>query len=568
MRELRRNLIVMSVGLLGLTAAQAADIIVRGPDDDAMKNVRIAVAALTPDSDGYVDEPRIVKAVSEALKPFGYYSASVAVAVEAEKSIVTVTPGRQILLQKPEVTIKGDAKNDSRVLKLVAEIPGSGTPLRHSEYDGFKSSLDSVALSAGYFDAEFEKSRLEVSVKKSSAKWVVVWNSGERWRFGKTSFSGSQIDEDMLQSLIAYEENEPFSAEKSAEFSRRLSQTGWFDSVALTPEFAKAENRELPMKASVTPRAGNEVEVGLGVASDVGVYGQLDWTKPWINRRGHSVQFSTSVSQKEQYLSAQWKLPEKSDPVNDYWLVSTGYKHTDLNDTKSEQITATLSRTHLLPSGWQRTASLTLSQTHFTQAAVDHDTFLLYPGLSFYRVRQRGGVSPFWGDSQRYVAEISRKEWGSGVDFVTLKLQDSILRTFAHNHRFLGRLTVGWLLTNDIDKLPPEKRFFAGGDKSVRGYGYQKISPTDGAGKLIGGSKMVTATAEYQYRVTGSWWGAVFADAGDAVRSVSDLNWKKGYGVGVRWDSPIGPVKIDVAWPSGGRFDRDMQYYLGLGMQW
>lgn len=565
-----RQLIRCGMTLLAGAAfgVMAADVTVRGPDGEPKENVRIAVTGLATDADGDIDEPRLVRAASEALKPFGYYAPEITVTYENDKPVVTVALGEPVTLEAADVVVTGEAADDPDVKKLLATIPAEGSPLRHADYDSFKSKLNSLSLAKGYFDADFEKSRLEVSIKRQKARWVIHWRSGPRWKFGATQFEGSQIREDYLRSLITYQEGEAFTAEQMAAFSKNLSQTGWFDAAAVRPRFREAKDKTLPVKAAVTPRSKNEVEVGLGVDSDVGVNGEIHWTRPWINSRGQSLLVSSSASAKEQTVSAQWKLPEMSDPLNDYWLVSSGYKHTDLNDTKSRSVTATLSRTHLLPSGWQRTPSITASQTWFTQANVDESTFLLYPGLSFSRIRQRGGLSPEWGDSQNYAAEVSRREWGSGVDFALLKLQDSVLRTWRSNHRFVGRVTLGILATNDIDKVPPEKRFFAGGDKSVRGYGYQKISPKDGDGQLIGASKLATASVEYQYRVTGGWWGAVFFDAGDAVRSVSDFDLKKGAGFGVRWDSPVGPVKLDLAWPVGDPDHSGINFYVGLGAQW
>ena len=447
MRSAWRYSFVFTLGWTVLTAS-AADVLVRGPESDALKNVRIALSGLSSSGGELPDEARLVKTAADALKPFGYYEATCTVTYRGEKADMTVTPGRQSLLAESDGVSDGRAANEP-----------------------FNSALKNLAHSEGYFDAEFETSRLEVSVKKGEARWVITWHSGERWRFGQTVFEGSQIDEDRLTSLVPYRNNEAFSADRAAALSKNLSATGWFQSVAVTPEFSRAADRTLPMRAAVTPRAKNEVELGLGVDSDVGLNGEIQWTRPWINRRGHSLKFTSAVSANEQTVSGQWEIPEKKDPVNSYWLVSSGYKHTDLNDTKSQSVTATFSRTTLLASGWQRTPSVTSSQTRFTQADVTKSTFLLYPGLSFSRIRQRGGLSPNWGDSQRYTAEISRREWGSGTDFALFRLQDSILRTWRDRHRFVGRITLGVIAADDLDQVPPEKRFFAGGDKSIRGYG-------------------------------------------------------------------------------------------------
>ncbi|STQ46701.1 Outer membrane protein/protective antigen OMA87 [Ewingella americana] len=113
--------------------------------------------------------------------------------------------------------------------------------------------------------------------------------------------------------------------------------------------------------------------------------------------------------------------------------------------------------------------------------------------------------------------------------------------------------------------MPPSLRFFAGGDRSIRGYKYKSLSPRDSDGKLTGASKLATGSLEYQYNVTGKWWGAVFVDSGEAVNDIAKSNVKTGAGVGVRWASPIGPVKFDIAAPVADKDEHGLQFYIGLG---
>ncbi len=84
-----------------------------------------------------------------------------------------------------------------------------------------------------------------------------------------------------------------------------------------------------------------------------------------------------------------------------------------------------------------------------------------------------------------------------------------------------------------------------GGDRSIRGYKYKSIAPKYANGDLKGASKLITGSLEYQYNVTGKWWGAVFVDSGEAVSDIRRSDFKTGTGVGVRWESPVGPIKLD-----------------------
>ena len=122
-------------------------------------------------------------------------------------------------------------------------------------------------------------------------------------------------------------------------------------------------------------------------------------------------------------------------------------------------------------------------------------------------------------------------------------------RVGAEVRGMLGRIGGGATATDTFDKIPPSLRFFAGGDQSVRGYSYESLSPENDDGELLGGQHMLTASAEYQRRVTGNWWGATFVDTGNAFNAWWPEELKTGAGVGIRWISPVGPVRFDIAHP-------------------
>jgi translocation and assembly module TamA len=99
---------------------------------------------------------------------------------------------------------------------------------------------------------------------------------------------------------------------------------------------------------------------------------------------------------------------------------------------------------------------------------------------------------PTWGDSQRYSVDYSNTMWGSDINFI-MQAQDVWIRTLYDRHRFVVRGNLGWIEADNFDKVPPDLRFFAGGDRSIRGYKYKSISPKDDDGKLIGASKLAPA---------------------------------------------------------------------------
>ncbi|ATA19523.1 autotransporter secretion outer membrane protein TamA [Gibbsiella quercinecans] len=548
---------------------------VEGLSGELEQNVRVRLSAIGSDevsADGRF-RARVDQAIRQGLRPLGYYQPTIDFSLDNNPNLsrpvlhAKVNPGEPVRIAGADIVLQGGARTDEDYLAAVKRgRPEIGAILNHGTYDSFKSSLTGLALRKGYFDAEMVKSQLGVAEDLHQAYWDIDFDSGERYHFGDVKFQGSQIREDYLQNLVPFHKGDYYSSGDLAELNRRLSATGWFNSVVVSPDFKDSKaSKVLPLDAVVSPRSRNTMEAGVGYSTDVGPRVKGVWKKPWLNDRGHSLETSAYVSAPEQQLDLSYKIPLLKSPLEQYYLLQAGFKSQDLNDTKADSTKVVASRNWDLSSGWQHAVNFTWRLDHFTQANVTDTTMLLYPGVSVARTRSRGGLMPTWGDSQRYSLDVSDTTWGSGVDFALLQAQNVWIRTLAEKHRFVARAQAGWIETNNFDKIPPDLRFFAGGDRSIRGYKYKNISPRDDDGKLTGASKMFTGSLEYQYNVTGKWWGAVFVDSGEAVNDIRKSDFKTGAGVGVRWQSPVGPVKLDIAAPVGDQETHGVQFYIGLG---
>lgn len=545
-----------------------------GLSGELKKNVRAQLSTI--ESDEVTPDrrfrARVDDAIREGLKALGYYEPQIDFELRPPPAkgrqvlVAKVSPGQPVLIGGTDVVFRGGAQTDKDYLNLLKKRPKIGSVLNHGDYDSFKKEITSVTLRKGYFDGEFKKHQLGVSLDRHQAFWDIDYDSGERYRFGEVTFEGSQIREEYLQALVPFKRGDYYTSADLGELNRRLSATGWFNSVVVAPEFDKSrKTKVLPLHGVVSPRTENSIETGIGYSTDVGPRLTTTWNKPWVNSYGHSLTSSISISSPEQILDFSYKVPLLKSPLEQYYLLQGGYKNTDLNDTKSDSTTLAASRYWEMSSGWQRAINMRWSLSHFTQGEVTNTTMLFYPGVSLSRTRSRGGLMPTWGDSQRYSLDVSDTGWGSDVDFAVIQAQNVWIRTLAEKHRFVLRGNLGWIETNDFDKVPPDLRFFAGGDRSIRGYDYKKISPEDSSGKLTGASKLATGSVEYQYNVTGKWWGAVFVDSGEAVNDIKRSDIKTGAGVGVRWQSPVGPVKLDFAAPVGDKDQHGVQFYIGLG---
>ncbi|MEE6802368.1 autotransporter assembly complex protein TamA, partial [Escherichia coli O8:H10] len=361
---------------------------VEGLSGALQKNVRAQLSTIESD-EVTADQrfrARVDDAIRDGLKALGYYEPTIDFELRPPPAkgrqvmIARVSPGTPVRVGGTDVILRGGARTDSDYLDLLKTRPAIGTVLNHNDYDSFKKGLTSVALRKGYFDSAFNKSQLGIALDRHQAFWDIDYDSGQRYRFGKVTFEGSQIRDEYLQNLVPFKEGDEYQTKDLAELNRRLSATGWFNSVIVAPEFEKSrKTKVLPLHGVVSPRTQNTIETGVGYSTDVGPRVKATWRKPWINSYGHSFTTSTSISAPEQQLDFSYKMPLLKNPLEQYYLVQGGFKRTDLNDTEADSTTLALSRYWDLSSGWQRAINLRWSLDHFTQGSVTNTTMLLYP---------------------------------------------------------------------------------------------------------------------------------------------------------------------------------------------
>lgn len=513
------------------------------------------------------------KTIDEALRAVGYFNSKIDYQFVPQPNakqdilIATVMLDEPVKIAEIQVQLLGDAEKDENFLALQKQVPKLGTVLNQGVYDDYKAELEKVALAKGFFDYQFLTHRLAILPSAHEAYWQLAFDSGKRYRYGNIRFQGSQIREDYLRNILAIQSGDPYLINDLSELSTDLSASNWFKSVLVQPNIDK-QSKKVDLDVLVQPRLKNSYEIGIGYGTDVGPRLQFGWNKPWINSRGQSFSSNFYISDPKKTIEATYKIPLLKQPLNYYYEISTGYEEEKKNDTDTSGLTLAILRYWNRETGWQNSFGVRARYDNFTQANVSNRTLLIYPTAGFNRTRVRGGLFPYWGDSQKITLNWGNKAVGSDVDFYSAIASTSWIRTYAENHRFLTRAEIGYLSTNQFDKIPPALRFFAGGDRSIRGYGYHKISPKDKNGELTGANRLFTASIEYQYQVKPKWWGAIFYDTGFASDRFAFNDLRKGAGIGVRWNSPIGAVKFDIATPINDKDDsKNIQFYIGIGAE-
>ncbi|MFP4183861.1 MAG: autotransporter assembly complex protein TamA [Halorhodospira sp.] len=513
---------------------------------------------------------RAPERAERGLQAVGYYRAAIEVRRErisedAQRLIIAVEPGDPVTIESLHVLISGEAQEDPAFAAIERRLGiAEGDRLHHGRYESARRTIQNLALDRGYFDGTFITRRVAVDPEAGTAEVTLHYHSGVRYRFGEVSFSESPLEEAFLQRLIPFEEGDPYTAEQVAAFNRALLDSNYFADVRVRPERDEAEAGTVPIAVTLTARARHEITTGVGYTTDLGPRVRLGWRRPWVNRWGHALNVESEIAEKRQNLSSAYTVPLRN-PLRSRLEYRLGVQAQDVADIDTEQVSASVQHHHRLDSGWQQVLSLRAERERYRIAGVSRTTRLYLPGVSWSRTRSRGGLDPSWGDRQLLSLEVADPALASEIELRRVRAATRWVRTLGERHRFMVRGEVGALATDSFADVPPSSRFYAGGDQSVRGYKYQTLGPSE-EGAVIGGQYLAVASAEYGYQLTPSWRPAVFIDRGNAYEEWDELasKAKTGAGIGIRWSSPVGPVRLDLA-STIGEAEESLRIHFSLG---
>ncbi len=564
-----RSLVVVSALF---AAPAAAELSVSGVDDELEHNVRSYASIADEPCDAGASTLRrrfrsLAGEARSALEPFGFYEPTIETSLELGESCwsaaITIDPGDAVLVRGVDVRIDGEAAADPAFAALVdnaALTPDA--PLRHSEYEDLKESLQIRAADQGYFDAAFSARRLDVWPDDGYADVTLHLDSGRRYRIGEIHQEQDFLDERMVAAFVDLEPGMPFDREDLALAQQTLSESGYFGVVDVEADIDNRGEGTVPIRIRAEPGYRIEYTVGLGASTDTGERFRAGFRNNRLNRRGHRLISELEISPVIRGIGAEYRMP-LADPRRE-WLSITAalYKETtDTFDTDAQGIGVRW--TTGAGETWVRTLSLDVSNESFTVGDVVDTTRLVIPGVGFDHKRADRNVFPRSG--RRATIEFSGTDeaLGSTTAYLQAVARLRWLASFGDGNRVLARAHIGVTEVDEFAELPPSVRFFAGGDQSVRGYDLDTLGPTDADGNVIGGANLLVASVEYQRRLHGNFYGALFVDAGNAFDD-TDFDAEVGAGLGLIWRSPLGPIRLYAGYPVTAD-DPEIRFHLQLG---
>lgn len=487
----------------------------------------------------------------QAAQALGYYQAEIDSQVRPGKDPVLqldVQPGEPVRLRQVTVRVEGEAAGLKafKVPKSKALAPGE--PLNHGLYEDAKKLIQSQALRYGFFDGRFRSQRLDIDPSAGVADIELIYDSGPRYALGRVAFDGdTPFDPDLLARLVPFPPNTPYDADQVAKLSQNLQASGYFEEVRVDAQPEPGAGRLIPVKVRLGAVKPRTLGLGVGFSTDVGPRARANWTRHWINPQGHRLGAESEISTARQSVGTWYEIP-LDPPLTDSLRFTSGFQREQLTDVESRRFTLGSQWQSKLPDDWQRVVSLRWEQEiyDFGDGSPNGRSSFLIPGIGYSVTRSDNRLDPNQGYHLQLDVRAAKEGVLSDADMTYASAMAKGLYTLPGGHRLLGRVQAGGIATTDYGAIPPSLRFFAGGDQSVRGYDYQTLSPEDRQGNKVGGRYMVVGSAEYQYPIAERWRIAAFVDRGNAVNNLKD-KLKTGAGIGVRWVSPVGPIRLDLA---------------------
>jgi translocation and assembly module TamA len=525
-------------------------------------------------------KPDVVQGINRASQALGYYQVTHTMAFSAEQPCwslaINLDVGVPVRFGAIDIAIAptpdASYEESAAITAIIkASEVKSGAELNHAAYEDLKSELSASAVENGYFGARFTRSELAIDLERNIADVHIEFDPGVRYRFGVITIDPVEgLSGDFVRRFLPIDEGTPYSTNRLIELRQNLNDSQYFSTVTVFPQLdasrlGSATNTSVPLTVSLEPRLRRAWSAGVGATTDIGPRVRLAYEDRYLNKQGHRLNGDISISAVEQEPKLSYVIPLQN-PSEDSISLNAGYlgQRNDTYDSDTYQV-GTNYRTRVdfpwLGDDWLQNIFVNFQREESLLNEVTKLSNLTVGGISWSVTRADDPIFPTQG--WRLFSQVSGASNSVLSDITFLQLYGSakVVQSFGSS-RVLLRGEAATTYVDALTELPVSLRYFTGGDQSVRGYQYESVGALNNAGELVGGKHMITASIEYDFPLREGWRGAIFHDAGNSFTDFSQITLKRSIGFGVRWRSPIGAIRADLA---SGIGDNSFRLHITMG---
>jgi translocation and assembly module TamA len=546
---------------------QQASLSVRLQDDPPA-----TVMGLRRRADG--DAPRLLEVLTSA----GYYGGSVQPVVDSRESPaqVTLRVKAGTLYTYGTLTVdygsRGEEAAQAGLPQGAADLGvTTGQAAEAGPMLDAVDQLEKALEDSGYPAAAVTKKRFVVDHQTRTLSAQLTVDLGPKTTYGAVSYHGLEtVDEAYLRRALPLEEGDPWNQQQVEDYRRSLLNEGLFDSVTIKGEPLDGQG-ESEVRVEATESEHRTLGAGASYSTTLGASTRAYWEHRNLLGQNEDFRTTAELGMTRSALSASLRKPHLWER-NQTWISEGSLSDSRYEAYDETALTLSTGLERPLSDHWRGSLGVTFEQSEITDVTGEKASSMLgFPLILNYdhtdsRLDPRSGVrltfsgTPYSGYYEGPVAFVSVR--GDVSAYLPLDEDKRVV--------LAGRVSAGSLLGASRSGIPANRRFYAGGGGSVRGYGYQMAGPLDAEGDPAGGKALLETGFEVRWKVTEEIEVVPFIEGGRAFESASISGDEKmfwGAGLGFRYHTAIGPLRVDFAVPLDQRtnIDDPWQFYVSLG---
>jgi translocation and assembly module TamA len=517
--------------------------------------------------------------LADAAHSLGYWDADFSYDVDtsAETAKVTVTVKQGPLYHVASVKVLGPDGQPLSIPQDGGKLPlKPGDPAHTAPVVATETALVAAFGDSGHPFAKVENRRVEIDRGTQTMDVTYTLDPGPVMRFGPVAITGlERLNPAYVEGRVRWQGGEIYDASKVEETRRALIESGLFSTVQITPTADPEHPGEARMTIDTTERLHHTLGAGLAYNTSQGFGARAFWEDRNLFGYAESLRLSADVGQQLDAFRANFRRPDFLAIDQDFLATAEA-----VNDTpvayNSRRVTATVGIERRVDRWLTGGLSFLGQQANVTQLANvtgrGTQRYQLAGLPAYVKLDQTDNLlNPTTGYRAQLNVTPAHTFSGSHLTFVTNLLSGSTYWPLGSAQRTIlaGKLALASLDGAPLGQLPADQRIYAGGGGSIRPYGWELAGPLASNNKPIGGRSSMVLNLEARIKITETIGIVPFVDAGSYYESpVPQLGRTLLYGVGVgaRYYTAFGPLRLDLATPLHKRSaDSPIQVYISLG---
>ncbi len=513
--------------------------------------------------------------IKKAIQPFGYYRVLIdSDMIETDEGWLaryTVDKGPSVKINTLDIKLEGEGNEDAQFFNFVNSFPlNINDRLDHQQYETTKATFLEIATERGYLDAAFTQNKVIVDLDNYTATVILHFKSGQRYRFGNIEFQQSILNENFLQSFSPFEPGDPYVVSDLLALQQTLSNSHYFVQAEVRAMDNLAHNLTVPINVELKPHKPTRWTFGIGYGTDdgdgVGVDGfrtSAGWENRRINRKGHRIKTKAKFSKTQEDQTIQYLIPMGYYRQEQFAITGSRVHEFEQDPIKQPDNIVNklaISRSTLRTNHWRETIGLAYQYDIVKkQTGIEYLNFLV-PSISWLRIHADNQIYVQQGNRISFNIRGASNKLLSDTTFTQFETQGKLVHSINNKTRFISRAHGAISIAADFSEIAVIRGFRTGGDQSIRGYKFENL-PEEGEGR----KHILTGSIELEHTFIGKWSSAIFFDAGNAFDDIDDFEIKQSIGIGIRWLSPLGLIRLDAASPAENITLHNTRLHLVVG---